>query len=59
MVAAKPSGGILPVTGTVGALRAAAKLGLVDLRAALARLRNTNFYIEQALFDRLIRDEEI
>jgi predicted nucleic acid-binding protein len=49
----------LPVTGTVGALRAAGKLGLVDLRAALVRLRNTNFYIEQALFDRLIRDEEI
>jgi predicted nucleic acid-binding protein len=47
----------LPVTGTVGALRAAAKLGFIDLREALVRLRSTNFYIEKALFDLLIRGE--
>jgi predicted nucleic acid-binding protein len=49
----------LPVTGTVGVLRAAAELGLIDLREALARLRSTNFYITQEMLDRLIGGEEI
>lgn len=49
----------LPVTGTAGVLRAAAKLGLVDLRGALERLRSTSFYISQEMLDRLIRGEEV
>lgn len=45
--------------GTVGVLRTAAQRGLLNFRAALVRLRSTNFYIEEAFFDRLIRDEEV
>lgn len=47
------------VTGTIGVLRAAAKLGLLDFRDALDRLRNTTFRIEKGLLDRLIRGEEV
>jgi predicted nucleic acid-binding protein len=47
------------VTGTIGVLQAAAKLGLLDLRSALERLRGTNFRIEKAFLDRLIRGEEV
>jgi predicted nucleic acid-binding protein len=46
----------LPVTGTVGILRAAAALGLVDLKEALTRLRRTNFHLSQKLFDQLIAE---
>lgn len=49
----------LRVTGTIGVLRAAAKIGLLDLRDALQRLGHTNFRIEKALLDRLIDGEEI
>jgi predicted nucleic acid-binding protein len=49
----------LSVTGTIGVLRAAAKLGLLDLRDALQRLRRTNFRAEEEFFDRLIRGEEV
>jgi len=47
----------LVVTGTIGVLRAAANLGLLDLRHALERLRRTNFRMEKALFERLMRGE--
>ncbi len=44
----------LAVAGTAGLLKAAAKLGLVDLKGAFPRLRLTNFHISQALLDRLL-----
>lgn len=44
----------IPTTGTLGILRAAARVGLVDLRTSLARLLNTNFRISQALIDQLL-----
>jgi predicted nucleic acid-binding protein len=48
----------LTVTGTVGILRAAAALGLVNLKDALTRLRRTNFHLSQKLFDQLIAEAE-
>ena len=47
------------VTGTIGVLRAAAKIGLLDLQQALERLRRTNFRIDKQFLDHLIRGEEI
>jgi predicted nucleic acid-binding protein len=44
--------------GTVGVLRAAADLGLPDLRDTLTRLWRTNFRIAQGLIDRLVADAE-
>jgi predicted nucleic acid-binding protein len=43
------------VTGTLGVLDLAAERGLVDLAAALARLRDTNFRYRQELFDALLK----
>ena len=48
----------LPVTGTVGVLRAASRLGLLDLRDAFERLRRTNFHIAESVLERLIREEK-
>ncbi|HZL56724.1 MAG TPA: DUF3368 domain-containing protein [Bryobacteraceae bacterium] len=48
----------LHAIGTVGVLRAAAKRRLLSLKDALTRLRATNFYIDQELFDRLIAEAE-
>jgi predicted nucleic acid-binding protein len=42
--------------GTLGVLQAAPKKGLLDLRKALQRLRETNFYIAEELLDQLIAD---
>ena len=42
----------LRVTGTLGVLRAAAEGGLLDARAVVARLRTTNFYVDEALLKR-------
>lgn len=39
----------LRVTGTLGILRAAAERGLIDVPEVLARLRGTNFYVEENL----------
>ena len=39
----------LRVTGTLGVLRAAAELGLVDVPDVIARLRTTSFYADDAL----------
>lgn len=39
----------LRVTGTVGVLRAAAELGLVNVPELLARLKATNFFADEAL----------
>lgn len=48
----------LTITGTVGILRAASVLGLVDLKDALIRLRRTNFHLSQKLFEQLIAEAE-
>lgn len=39
----------LRVTGTLGVLRAAAELGLLNVADVLARLRDTSFYADDAL----------
>jgi predicted nucleic acid-binding protein len=44
----------LPFTGTLGVLAAGAEQGLLDLRIAIDRLRQTNFHIAQSILDRLI-----
>ena len=44
----------LPFTGTLGVLAAAAEQGLLDLRSAVDRLRQTNFHIAGEILDRLI-----
>jgi predicted nucleic acid-binding protein len=49
----------LPFIGTLGVLRLAGDRGLLDFKQAIAELRNTSFYIEPRLLDRLIRGEEI
>ena len=48
----------LRFTGTLGVLRAAAKVGLLDLRSAVERLRRTNFHIAQEILDRLFDGQE-
>jgi predicted nucleic acid-binding protein len=45
----------VPNTGTLGVLAEAAAAGLVDLRAALEKLRRTNFRVSQSLIEKLIR----
>jgi predicted nucleic acid-binding protein len=44
----------LGFTGTLGVLDAAAEAGLLDLPSALARLRETSFYVTPALLRRLL-----
>jgi predicted nucleic acid-binding protein len=39
-------------------LRDAGRAGLLNLKDALARLRQTNFHVSEELLDRLLRDEE-
>jgi predicted nucleic acid-binding protein len=48
----------LPVTGTLGVLKAGAQEGLLDLKSAVARLRQTSFHVAQAVLDRLVDDHE-
>ena len=47
----------LPVIGTVAVLQSAARLGLLNFKDAMTRLRGTNFRISDELFDRLLRDK--
>jgi predicted nucleic acid-binding protein len=42
------------VTGTLGILRVAARLGLVDLADSFARLKRTNFRYRQEMMDALL-----
>jgi len=44
----------LEVIGTLGLLERAARLGLIDLRNALATLQATNFHARPALYERLL-----
>lgn len=48
----------LSYTGTLGVLAAGAGRGLLDLRSAVDRLRQTNFYITQDLLDRIIENRQ-
>lgn len=45
----------IPVIGTLGVLREAATLGLLDLPAAVARLQATNFHIDPDVLARLLQ----
>jgi predicted nucleic acid-binding protein len=47
----------LPFTGTLGVLAAAAESGLLELRSAVDRLRQTNFHIAENILDRLIEGQ--
>lgn len=47
----------LSVIGTVGVLREAAEEGLLDLRAAIDRLRETSFHISPAILSSLLGEE--
>jgi predicted nucleic acid-binding protein len=47
--------GIL-VMGTLGVLREAATIGLLDLRTVVKRLQTTSFYIAPEVLTRLLRD---
>jgi predicted nucleic acid-binding protein len=47
----------LPFTGTLGILQAGAKQGLLDLKSALDRLRQTSFHISQDILDQLIENQ--
>jgi predicted nucleic acid-binding protein len=47
----------LPVIGTVGVLREAAELGLLDLRSAFKRLRQTSFHVSPAILASLLGDQ--
>ena len=48
----------LRVTGNVGVLRAAAHIGVVNLKVALGRLRKTNFHLSQKLYDQLTAEAD-
>lgn len=48
----------LQIAGTVGVLERAARRGFVDLREALARLRNTDFAVAAWILDEALAREE-
>jgi predicted nucleic acid-binding protein len=48
----------LTVTGTLGVLKRAALLRLVDLPQALMKLQSTNFFIARSVVEGLLRDIE-
>jgi predicted nucleic acid-binding protein len=45
----------LPVIGTIGILREAAELGLLDMRSALNRLKGTSFHISPSLLRAILK----
>jgi predicted nucleic acid-binding protein len=47
----------IPNTGTLGVLKAAAVLQLLDLPMALARLASTNFRVSRSLIDDLLAED--
>lgn len=47
---------LIPVIGTLGVLKAAAMLGLLDLRGAVSGLQTTNFYVAPAVLKNLLQD---
>src|SRR5882724_11522876 len=46
----------LPVIGTVGVLREAAEMGLLDLRSAFESLRQTSFHVSPAILASLLKN---
>lgn len=48
----------ISTTGTLGILRAAAQIGLIDLAVSLTRLQATNFRAPAALIDELLHEDE-
>ncbi len=48
--------GIL-VIGTLGVMREAASLGLLELRTALSRLETTSFHVAPEILERLLKDQ--
>jgi predicted nucleic acid-binding protein len=46
----------IPVMGTLGVLREAANLGLLNLQTALVRLQTTSFYVAPEVIRRLLED---
>jgi predicted nucleic acid-binding protein len=47
----------IPVMGTLGVLREAATIGLLDLRIAVKRLQGTSFYLAPEVLTRLLKDQ--
>ena len=47
----------IPVIGTLGVIREAATLGLLDLRTAVKRLEATSFHIAPEILTRLLKDQ--
>ena len=47
----------IPVIGTLGVMREAATLGLLDLQIAVKRLQATSFYIAPDVLNRLLKDQ--
>lgn len=47
----------IPVMGTLGVLREAATLGLLDLRIAVKRLQTTSFHLAPEVLTRLLKDQ--
>jgi predicted nucleic acid-binding protein len=47
----------IPVIGTLGILRDAAAMKLIDLRESLANLLDTNFYASSELIERLLEED--
>jgi len=47
----------IAITGTLGILDRAAKLGLIDLRSVISELQKTNFYIAKEMIEKLLEDE--
>jgi predicted nucleic acid-binding protein len=46
----------LPVIGTIGVLREAAEMSLLDLRSTFERLRQTSFHVSPAILASLLND---
>ncbi|MGB8653204.1 MAG: DUF3368 domain-containing protein, partial [Candidatus Acidiferrales bacterium] len=47
----------IPVMGTLGVLREAATLELLNLRVAVKRLQATSFYLAPEVLQRLLNDQ--
>jgi predicted nucleic acid-binding protein len=47
----------IPVIGTLGVIREAATLGLLDLRTAVKRLEATSFHVAPEILKRLLKDQ--
>jgi len=45
----------LPVTGTLGVLRTASERGLIQIEAAIERLRKTSFYVAPDVIESLLK----